>query len=528
MNNPVRIAEELAMLDQLSHGRLVVLFLRGTPNEFLTYGTNPDETRARTQEASVLITRALTEPQPFGWEGRFYRFQTVSVWPGPIQRPHPPLYYSGNSLESATFAAAHHLGLGISFYPPPLVAQLMGYYRQECAKHGWEPSPDQLLYRAFIAVGEDDKEATDLKAKYFTGAAHGQFFRGRGAAVLPPQAPVPAVGGADANGKDPGLVKDRIGLALGTLHFCGSPETVVQQLTAFHEMTGAGVFDLAFDGAGLTPRETLKSIRLFGTEVLPRIRHIGAHPSRSPERAAPTRSGRRETMSTATQRAKGAVATFTEHAIQVDRVRIRYREAGQGKPVVVLPAAGLTSSPLNDLLAQQFRVIVLEIPDSGRSLGNEQTQSLRELARTLAAAIAALGLEHYGLVSTALRAPLALWQAIDRPEHVDALVLISPVAFWSDSKTALSGCARDPALEGRLGNIQAATLVLLGTKDEVLPSETGPRYVERIPHCYYALVYDAGHEIESERPEALFTAVREFLEQRESFVVSRKNTVINP
>jgi alkanesulfonate monooxygenase SsuD/methylene tetrahydromethanopterin reductase-like flavin-dependent oxidoreductase (luciferase family) len=275
MNNPVRIAEELVMLDQLSHGRLIVLFLRGTPNEFLAYGTNPEETRARTQEASVLIKRALTEPQPFGWEGRFYRFQTVSVWPGPIQRPHPPMYYSGNSLESATFAAAHRLGLGVSFYPPPLVAQLMGYYKQECAKQGWEPSPDQLLYRAFIAVGEDDKEAAALQAKYFSGGALGQFFRGRGAAVPPPQPPVPPVVSADADGKNTGPVKDLLGLALGTLHFCGSPDTVVQQLTAFHETTGAGVFDLAFGGAGMTLQETLKSIRLFGTEVLPRIRHGG-------------------------------------------------------------------------------------------------------------------------------------------------------------------------------------------------------------------------------------------------------------
>ncbi len=68
MNNPVRIAEEIAMLDQLTGGRLIVMFLRGTPNEFLSYGVNPDETRARTQEASLLIIRALTEAQPFGWE----------------------------------------------------------------------------------------------------------------------------------------------------------------------------------------------------------------------------------------------------------------------------------------------------------------------------------------------------------------------------------------------------------------------------------------------------------------------------
>jgi len=277
MNNPVRIAEELAMLDQLSGGRLVVLFLRGTPNEFLAYGTNPDETRARTQEASVLITRALTEPHPFGWEGRFYRFRTVAVWPGPIQRPHPPMYYSGNSIESATFAAANHLALGVSFYPPHLVAHIMGHYKQECARHGWEPTADQLLYRAFIAVGEDEKEAAALEAKYFGGNVIGGLFRGRGATVPPPSAPpMPTSVGTDADGKNTGADKGPIGFGLGTLRFCGSPDTVVKQIAEFHETTGVGVIDISFGGAGLTLDEAMKSIKLFGNEVLPRIRHIGA------------------------------------------------------------------------------------------------------------------------------------------------------------------------------------------------------------------------------------------------------------
>ena len=234
-------------------------------------------------------------------------------------------------------------------------------------------------------------------------------------------------------------------------------------------------------------------------------------------------------MGAATQNAEGSVATFTERFVQVGGVRIRYLEAGQGNPVVVLHGGdGLTSSPVNTLLARQFRVIALEIPDFGRSPRNVQPQSLRDLARTLAEAVAALGLEHYGLVSTAASVPLALWQAIDLPQRVDALVLISPLALLPDGWTAPSSCARDPVLERSLGDMKVATLVLLGTKDKVLPVETGRLYVERLPNCYYALVYDAGHEIEAERPEALFAAVRDFLEQRETFVVSRKNTVINP
>jgi alkanesulfonate monooxygenase SsuD/methylene tetrahydromethanopterin reductase-like flavin-dependent oxidoreductase (luciferase family) len=235
-----------------------------TPNAAVfaaAYDTNPDETRSRTQEASILIIRALTEQQPFGWEGRHYRFRTVSVWPGPIQRPHPPMYYSGNSLESATFAAAHRLGLGISFYPPHIVAELIGHYKQECAKHGWEPSPDHLLYRCFAAVCEDDKEAEAVSAA-FSGMRHAveSLMQGRSATLpRPPQS--------------------QVGLGLGELRFSGSPDTLVRQLTDFHEATGVGVIDFGFAG------EPTKAIRLFGTEVLPRIRHIGARLSQAPQLA---------------------------------------------------------------------------------------------------------------------------------------------------------------------------------------------------------------------------------------------------
>lgn len=234
-------------------------------------------------------------------------------------------------------------------------------------------------------------------------------------------------------------------------------------------------------------------------------------------------------MSSATQRADELAVTFTERFVTADGVRVRYLEAGQGTPVVVLHGSGgLAPSPLNNLLAQQFQVIAFEIPGFGRSAVKERSQSMRDLAHTLAEAVTAVGLERYGLMSTTSSAPLALWQAIDAPERIDALVLISPLALLPEGRAAASGFTPDPELERKLGEVKAATLVLLGTKDEVIPPETGRLYVERIPNCYYALVYDAGHVIETERPEALFAAVRDFLEQRETFVVSRRNTVINP
>ncbi len=225
-------------------------------------------------------------------------------------------------------------------------------------------------------------------------------------------------------------------------------------------------------------------------------------------------------MSSTTQSADGVAAAFTEHFVQADGLRIRYLKAGQGSPVVILHGSdSLMPSPLDQLMAQQFRVIALEIPGFGRSPVNTPPPAMRDVARTLARAIATLGLEHYVLVSTSTSAPLALWQAIAAPAGVEALVLISPI---------VSGFTNDPELERRLGEVQMPTLVLLGTNDKVLPSETGRMYVERLPNCYYTLVYDAGHAIAAERPEALLAAVCDFVERRGTFIVERNSTAINP
>jgi alkanesulfonate monooxygenase SsuD/methylene tetrahydromethanopterin reductase-like flavin-dependent oxidoreductase (luciferase family) len=122
-SNPVRVAEELAMVDTLAQGRLVVGMLRGTTNEYLTFDLNPQEARDRTDEGMELILKAWTEPQPFGWQGRYYQFRTVSVWPRPLQQPHPPTYALGTSRESCEFAARHHIGLGVSFAPYEVVGK---------------------------------------------------------------------------------------------------------------------------------------------------------------------------------------------------------------------------------------------------------------------------------------------------------------------------------------------------------------------------------------------------------------------
>ena len=258
LHNPIHVAEEIAMLDVLSGGRLLVLFLRGVPYELRAFSVNQDEARAMTQEATRLITRALTDPQPFSWEGEYYRYQTVAVWPGLIQRPHPPLYSTGNSFESATFAASHGHGLGLSFAPPSYIAQVISHYRAEAAKHGWEPREDQILFRGNLIVTDTDEEAQQLAAQL---AAMPHLKR--------PPAP-PAAPTNDGERKASPVAP----VLLGQAQFCGAPQTLVSQMKALHEL-GVGVVDLIIPTGLMSQARVLHSLELLAKEVLPRIHAFG-------------------------------------------------------------------------------------------------------------------------------------------------------------------------------------------------------------------------------------------------------------
>ncbi len=225
-----------------------------------------------------------------------------------------------------------------------------------------------------------------------------------------------------------------------------------------------------------------------------------------------------------------STAVFRKRLVRLDGSQVRYLEAGHGDPVVILARGSddPSSLPLSNLLANHFHVFVFDISHLAPPSSNEQPQLPRDLARNLVRATSAAGLKRYALVSTSADVAIALWQAIDVPHQIDALVLISPALVLSGESDAGNDLFTDPELARRLGELQAPTLLLVGTEDPAIPPETGRMYVERIPHCYYILVYDAGRAIEAERPDALFAVVRDFLERRETFIVKRPGTAVNP
>jgi alkanesulfonate monooxygenase SsuD/methylene tetrahydromethanopterin reductase-like flavin-dependent oxidoreductase (luciferase family) len=272
-HNPIRAAEEIGMLDNLTGGRVIMAFLRGIPSEDLPYGMNPAEGRARLFEGMDLLLKALTEPQPFSWEGRYYQFRTVSVCPRPVQQPMPPVIVATRSDDAVQYAASHRLGLAVAYEPVDQMARVTDRYYQWCQEAGWQPRPDQVVYRASILLAETDRQAARrLKALKASGLGERGLdlrasvtqavFAARHGKAFDPRHHNLAAGGAR-----PALQPRR-----ELLNLVGGPDTIVKQLKAFHDQCGVGVVDLGFQHTGTTHREVMQEIELFGREVLPCIK----------------------------------------------------------------------------------------------------------------------------------------------------------------------------------------------------------------------------------------------------------------
>ncbi len=132
-----------------------------------------------------------------------------------------------------------------------------------------------------------------------------------------------------------------------------------------------------------------------------------------------------------------STAVFTKRLVRLDGSQVRYLEAGHGEPVVVLARGDDPSSlPLSNMLAEHFHVFVFDISHLAPSASNQLPILSRDLARTLARVAAVAGLKRYAVVSTSADVAIALWQAIDVPQQIDALVLISPALVLSEQSDA--------------------------------------------------------------------------------------------
>ena len=240
---------------------------------------------------------------------------------------------------------------------------------------------------------------------------------------------------------------------------------------------------------------------------------------------------------------------FRDSHVEADSFRIRVLEKGSGEPLIFFHGSGgLRMTAAHALLAEQRRVIALEAPGFGRSPVNERTRDMAELARTMLAAVGALGLGKFDLMGQSFGGKLALWAAIQSPETVRALVLTAPSAIrpedWNtrlgqaelateieQKQSALAdrlfGPPIDEALERRMGEIAAPVLALFGTRDELIPTTLARRYRQLLPKANVMFVYDASHAITEDRPEACASLIEDFLQEPEGFLVNRTSGMLS-
>ena len=277
VNNPVNIAEEFAMLDNLSKGRIITGFVRGIGNEYHATGINPYWSHERFQEAHDLIVQAWTRPGPFAFEGEHFNNRYVNLWPRPYQTPHPPIWIpSMGSSETIKWAAdpARKYPFLVTFSGRDLVARYLNLYREQAKQFGYECSPNQLGWASPVYVAD-----TDARAKEEARAGMESLFNDF--LAVPFQMLLPPGYTSLSSMKNTMRMRKQLGaqkrhsleelMESGTV-VVGSPKTVRDELSALRDKTGANnlVTMLQF---GVLPDDLAKrNMEMFASEVMPHLK----------------------------------------------------------------------------------------------------------------------------------------------------------------------------------------------------------------------------------------------------------------
>ncbi len=188
LHEPLRLAEELAMLDCLSNGRIVSGFARGIPREYNVYRVPLSESRDRFEEAWEIIRRAWTE-EVFSFSGKYWSYEDVAIWPRPVQQPHPPVWVPvSGSQETIEWAGRHDVPITPGLVPTRgLREDIIRYYARCLAEHGHRITPDHLIIQASAYVADSKARAVAEAGPYTlyfnrTLFSHGNVQRGQPAA----------------------------------------------------------------------------------------------------------------------------------------------------------------------------------------------------------------------------------------------------------------------------------------------------------------------------------------------------------
>jgi alkanesulfonate monooxygenase SsuD/methylene tetrahydromethanopterin reductase-like flavin-dependent oxidoreductase (luciferase family) len=285
LHNPLRIAEELAMADCMSHGRVLPGFARGVPREYRVYDVPMSQSRARFDEALEIIKKAWTE-DVFSFEGKFWKYKDISIWPRPVQRPHPPLYipFTG-SKETIELAGRLNLNAVMPAGHPGVTQDIVAYFDRQLAANGHTLTSDQMTLFTDAYVAEDSETALKEYGPYYLYFVQTLWHHGSDQSnetlgkagyvntssfdyIRPENQPFAQLDRAKIRQTTLPDVERRV--KEGQLAF-GSPKEVADRLIGMAEGMGANRILLNLNLGALPHEMFLEQIRRFGREVLPRL-----------------------------------------------------------------------------------------------------------------------------------------------------------------------------------------------------------------------------------------------------------------
>jgi alkanesulfonate monooxygenase SsuD/methylene tetrahydromethanopterin reductase-like flavin-dependent oxidoreductase (luciferase family) len=283
--NPLRVAEEYAMLDNMSGGRLVAGFAIGGGPEAFNYDVPQPQARKQFWEAVDLIARSWREDGPFRNEGQYYPLRYVNLWPRPLQRPHPPIWIPGAlSLETMDEVAKRGYDFFLSSRRHDAATQIaVERFAARVDAHGDFFHPYRMGILLSVYVGETDEQARAQSQEsiwYFLRNCVKGHLRSRGRNLtFGPGIPSTSVASwesylkrADPASNNFGDVESWEELDSWSSVIVGSPDTVRTRLWKMIETFKLGTILIQFHFGNLSDNLTRKSMRLFATEVAPQLR----------------------------------------------------------------------------------------------------------------------------------------------------------------------------------------------------------------------------------------------------------------
>ncbi len=257
LHHPLQIAEDYAMVDVLSSGRLEFgMGLGNTGSDFDIYGVPREESRPRFHESAEVIMKAWGNER-FSHDGTFWHFKDVPVYPRPVQQPHPPLWVAGHSPESLGWAGSHGCNIMTVSHPlpPEQYAPGLSAWRAGLADAGLKPADRHCKLHIRVWVEENGEHAEEVAE-----AAIQRYDRISAA-------------GRRVGGYDP-TTYDWKGMRASGRNVYGMPDQCIEGLQAAMRNYEFDILSTTFNFGGIPHSEVLKAIRLFAKEIMPALKDV--------------------------------------------------------------------------------------------------------------------------------------------------------------------------------------------------------------------------------------------------------------